>query len=96
MGETLTKRHRVNDEGRKIVKFFSGGKILMVPQESAPANSVPAAAVRRRVQALSGIIGCKVSLGGFLSRASKPEAQLQSGARYWKTRDLERQVEFCV
>ncbi len=33
MGETLTKRHRVNDEGRKIVKFFFEGKILMVPQE---------------------------------------------------------------
>ena len=67
MGATLTKRHRVKDEDRKVVNFFSEGRILTVPQESAPANSVPAAAVRRRVQALSGIIGRKVSLGGFLS-----------------------------
>ena len=32
--------------------------------EEAPANSVPAAAVIRRVQALSGIIGRKEFVGG--------------------------------
>ncbi len=32
------------------------------------ANSVPAAAVIRRVQALSGIIGFKGSVGGLISQ----------------------------
>ena len=27
MGESLTERRRVNDEGREVVKFFSGGGI---------------------------------------------------------------------
>jgi hypothetical protein len=40
---------------------------MMVPTEKAPANSVPAAAVIRRVQALLGIIGRKAYVGGFLS-----------------------------
>ena len=39
----------------------------MVPAEEAPANYVPAAAVIRRVQALSGITGRKEYVGGFLS-----------------------------
>jgi hypothetical protein len=38
-----------------------------VPSEEAPANSVPAAAVIRRVRALFGIIGRKAHVGGFLS-----------------------------
>ena len=41
--------------------------------------SQPAAAVIRRVQALSGFIGRKEYVGGNLSQISKPEAQL----RYW-------------
>ena len=40
---------------------------MTVPKEEATANYVPAAAVIRRVQALSGIIGRKGSVGGFLS-----------------------------
>jgi hypothetical protein len=39
----------------------------MVPLEEAPANSVPAAAVIRRVQALFGIIGRKGQVGGLVS-----------------------------
>jgi hypothetical protein len=35
--------------------------------EEAPANSVPAAAVIRRVQALIGITGRKARVGGLLS-----------------------------
>ena len=61
----------MNDEGRKLVKFFSGGKIPIVPQESASANYVPAAAVIRRMQALSGIIGRKACIGGLQSRVLK-------------------------
>ncbi len=40
---------------------------LTVPHEKAPANYVPAAAVIRRGQALSGIIGRKARAGGRVS-----------------------------
>ncbi len=42
--------------------------ILTVPPEEAPANSVPAAAVIRRVQALFGIIGRKERVGCLSSQ----------------------------
>lgn len=42
--------------------------VLTVPPEEAPANSVPAAAVIRRVQALIGITGRKAHVGGAVSR----------------------------
>lgn len=40
---------------------------MTVLAEEAPANSVPAAAVIRRVQALIGITGRKGHVGGLLS-----------------------------
>ena len=40
---------------------------MTVLLEEAPANYVPAAAVIRRGQALSGIIGRKEYVGGLLS-----------------------------
>ena len=40
---------------------------LTVPSKEAPANSVPAAAVIRRVQALIGITGRKARVGGLIS-----------------------------
>ncbi len=48
---------------------------MTVPTEEAPANSVPAAAVIRGVQALSGIIGRKafVAKSGVKSRGSTPD-----------------------
>ena len=58
---------------------------MTVPTEEAPANSVPAAAVIRRVQALSGIIGRKEFVGGLLSLVLKAEAQPQYGTGYWQT-----------
>ena len=48
---------------------------MTVPEEEAPANYVPAAAVIRRERALSGIIGCKGCVGGYVSQACKAEAQ---------------------
>jgi hypothetical protein len=51
---------------------------MTVPEKEAPANSVPAAAVRQRVQALSGFIGRKASVGGFLSLWLNSSAQLDS------------------
>ena len=42
---------------------------MTVPDEKAPANYVPAAAVIHRGQALSGITGRKACVGGPLSLA---------------------------
>ena len=47
---------------------------LTVPYQKAPANYVPAAAVIRRGQALSGFIGRKACVGGLLSIRLKPGA----------------------
>src|ERR1700731_4348461 len=57
-------------EGRRPsgCKPLSAGTIVTVPAEEAPANYVPAAAVIRRVQALSGFIGRKELVGGLISR----------------------------
>lgn len=75
MDESLTEQCRVSDEGFRIVKLCCKGRIakggnafcLTVPYQKATANYVPAAAVIRRWQALSGIIGRKAHVGGFLS-----------------------------
>ncbi len=74
MGETLTQQRRVGDEGFRVVKLCQVGRTraaqkcgaLTVPLKEAPANSVPAAAVIRGVQALFGIIGRKERVGGLL------------------------------
>jgi hypothetical protein len=41
---------------------------VTVPEEEAPANYVPAAAVKRRGRALSGITGRKGRVGGYPSQ----------------------------
>ena len=71
MGESLTQQRRVNEEGLRIVKFCQQGRKMTVPAEEASANSVPAAAVIRGMQALSGIIGRKEFVGGLLSLVLK-------------------------
>ncbi len=76
MGATLTQRRRVDDEGFRVVKSCQMERnaymlipcMFDVPSKEAPANSVPAAAVIRRVQALFGITGRKARVGGFLSQ----------------------------
>ena len=40
------------------------GSCLKVPRKEAPANYVPAAAVKRRGRALSGITGLEAFVGG--------------------------------
>ncbi len=69
MGESLMQRRRVLDEGLRVVNRFQQGRgrKVTVPAEEAPANYVPAAAVIRRGQALSGIIGRKERVGGSVS-----------------------------
>ena len=66
------QRRRVREEGLRIVNLcfwgrMAGSVVLTVPKEEATANYVPAAAVIRRWQALSGITGRKGCVGGYLS-----------------------------
>ncbi len=68
MGESLTERRRVRDEGLRVVNLCLEGRERTVPPEEAPANYVPAAAVIRRGLALSGITGRKGRVGGRASR----------------------------
>ncbi len=68
MGESLTQRRRVSEEGLRVVKLCRGGRNQTVPLKQAPANYVPAAAVTRRGRALSGITGRKGRAGGLASQ----------------------------
>ena len=82
MGATLTEQRRVSDEGLRIVKLCCKGRMvdlgndfyLTVLYQKATANYVPAAAVIRRWQALSGIIGRKEGAGGCISLKSNTVA----------------------
>jgi hypothetical protein len=85
MGESLTQQHRVKDEAFRSVNFCRQGRILTVPAKEASANYVPAAAVRRRMQALSGIIGRKAFVGGLLSLVLNLGAQPRYGIGNWLT-----------
>ncbi len=69
---------------------------MTVPVEEAPAKYVPAAAVIRMEQALSGFIGRKACVGGFLSRMLKAWAQPIVCVLNWKTRVRERRAELTV
>ena len=60
-------------KGRNLI--IGNDDKLTVLYQKAPANYVPAAAVIRRGQALSGFIGRKACVGGLLSLRLKPEAQ---------------------
>ena len=71
-------------------------KIMTVTKEKAPANYVPAAAVIRREQALSGFTGCKGSADGTASLEWKPGAQPRDCFGNCRARVLERQAEFLV
>ena len=76
MGATLIQPFRVGEEGLRVVKPFRPGRNrhleygwwMTVPEEEAPANYVPAAAVIRRVRALIGITGRKACAGGSASQ----------------------------
>ncbi len=76
MGESLTEQCRVSEEGLRVVKLYRNRRELVivadhertVDYKEAPANYVPAAAVKHRGQALSGITGRKGRVGGLLSQ----------------------------
>ncbi len=70
MGETLTERRRVWDEGPRVVNHCQRGGnaggfslLLDLSVEEVRAKFVPAAAVRRTVQTLLGITGLKGCVG---------------------------------
>ena len=75
MEGTLNEQCRVSEEGLRIVKLCCKRKTMdigndvqvMVSYQKATANYVPAAAVIRRGQALSGFTGCKGSVDGVAS-----------------------------
>ncbi len=71
MGESLTERRRVRDEGLRVVnRFRRGGStggftpLFDLSSEEGRAKFVPAAAVIRTVQTLFGITGLKGCVGG--------------------------------
>ena len=76
MGESLTMRRCVEDEGLRVVNSCHGGTgedtqhvpDLMVHQEEETANSVPAAAGIQRSRALFGFTGRKGRVGGQASQ----------------------------
>ena len=75
MGETLTKRCRVWDEGLRVVNHCQWGEkdselshYFDLSAEEVRAKLVPAAAVRRASQTLFGITGLKGCVGGVDSR----------------------------
>ena len=75
MGGTLNEQCRVCEDGLRIVKhcckrktaMTGNGHGVMVSYQKVTANYVPAAAVIRRWQALSGMIGRKGCVGGGIS-----------------------------
>ena len=66
----------MSEEGFRVVKLYRNRRELVivtdhertVDSKEAPANYVPAAAVKHRGQALSGITGRKGRVGGLLSQ----------------------------
>ena len=70
MGESLTERRRVRDEGPWVVNRCQGGGKLRLDRapEEARAKYVPAAAVIRTVRTLFGITGLKGYVGGLSSQ----------------------------
>ncbi len=71
MGEGLTERRRVRDEGLRVVNRCQwGGNYFGIDRsaEEAQAKFVPAAAVTRTAPTLFGITGLKEFVGGLISR----------------------------
>ena len=93
MGGSLNQPSRVREDGPMGCKpLWPGSKsavrgAMRGPGEKASANSVPAAAVIRRMRALSGFIGFKGCVGGQLSqrskRAAQPPAAVETGSLEW-------------
>ncbi len=64
--DPVTPREGRRSSDCKLI--LSGKKQMTVPEEEGPANYVPAAAVIRRVRALSGFTGYKGRVDGLASQ----------------------------
>jgi hypothetical protein len=97
MGASLTEQRRVLEDALRRVNSFSSGRARTVPEEEAPANYVPAAAVRRRGRALSGVTGRKGRVGGLAGVGGQPGAspseQAANGQAGGPQRNWEVRVE---
>ncbi len=69
------QRRRVSEEVIRYVKLYQ-------QDDMTPAKYVPAAAVIRMEQALSGFTGCKGSVGGITSQV-KAGAQPRDCLKLW-------------
>ena len=76
MSASLIQLFCLRDEGsfgrkplslRVLIRFANESWMMTTLKEEAPANSVPAAAVRQKGQVLFRIIGRKGHVGGFVS-----------------------------
>jgi len=76
MGESLIERRRVQEEGLRVVNCGSLGisRKTEGTRRKEVGNYVPAPAVKRRPQALSGFIGRKARVGGPMRLWLKPTA----------------------
>ena len=68
MGESLTERRRVRDEGLRVVNRCQREGNFDQTSEEGRAKFVPAAAVTRTVRTLFGITGLKGYVGGQISQ----------------------------
>ncbi len=73
MGESLTERRRVRDEGPRVVNRCQWGanslrlsSWIELSAKEVRAKFVPAAAVRRTVRTLFGITRLKEFVGGYV------------------------------
>ncbi len=64
----------MQDEGLRVVNCGSGAPTQVRAPRKEVGNYVPAPAVIRRPQALSGFIGRKARVGGFVRLWLKPTA----------------------
>jgi hypothetical protein len=110
MGASLNEQRRVSEDGLRIVKLCDPGRAAgrgnasceTVPGEQAPANYVPAAAVIRRGQALSGMTGRKARAGGsprlwVKDRGSTPGVpEIRADLRVGEVRGIPRVAVKCV
>ena len=74
MDESLMERRRVQDEGLRVVNCGSKRLTQVKSLRKEVGNYVPAPAVKRRPQALSGFIGRKEHVGGLARLLLKPSA----------------------
>ena len=85
MGESLIERRRVQEEGLRVVNCGSKVTTQVSALRKEVGNYVPAPAVIRRPQALSGFIGRKARVGGSLRLVLNPTAQRWNRTRYGRT-----------